>query len=203
VIWSAWNHALFFVVSLTISKDGRWLVTAGHDSTPTLWETATRRQVRTFNSHRDFINAMVFSEDGKWLATCSSLGLLEIDEANDTVRLLDASTRLWNVATGEQVQGFRHEGKVTCLALSSDGRLLTTGGSDQTSCVWNTTTGKRLRTFRHPALENGGVTGVALSPVGKRLFTADDRIHVWTWRRASESVSSSPITARSNPSKRR
>jgi len=165
--------------TMAVTKDGKWLVTAGHDGTPTLWETSTGRQVRTFHGHRDFINAMVFSDDGKWLATCSGLGNLEIDEANDTVRLLDASTRLWNVATGEQVQGFKHEGTVTCLSMSSDSKLLATGGSDHTACVWNTATGKRVRAFRHPAIENGRVTAVALSSDGNRLFTADDRIRVW------------------------
>lgn len=165
--------------TMTVSRDGKWLATAGHDGTPTLWETSTGRQVRTFHGHRDFINAMVFSDDGKWLATCSGQGLLEIDEAKDTVRLLDASTRLWNVATGEQVRGFQHEGKVTSLAMSSDGKLLATGGSDYSACVWNTSTGKRLNTFRHPPIKDGSDIGVALSPDGKRLFTADDRIRVW------------------------
>jgi WD40 repeat protein len=165
--------------TMSVSKDGKWLVTAGHDGTPTLWETSTGRQVRTFHGHRDFINAMVFSDDAKWLATCSGQGLLEIDEANDTVRLLDASTRLWNVATGQQVQGFKHEGKVTCLSFSSDGTLLATGGSDHSACVWYTATGKRLRAFRHPAIKDRSDICVALAPDGKRLFTADDRIRVW------------------------
>lgn len=165
--------------TMAVSKDGKWLATAGHDGTPTLWETSTGRQVRTFQGHRDFINAMLFSDDGKWLATCSGQGVLEIDEAKDTVRLLDASTRLWNVATGKQVQGFKHEGKVTCLSFSSDGTLLATGGSDHSACVWNTSTGKRLHIFRHPAIKDGSDIVVALSPDGKRLFTADDRIRVW------------------------
>jgi WD40 repeat protein len=162
-----------------VSNDGKWLVTAGHDGRPTLWETATGREVRTFVGHHDFINDMIFSDDGKWLATCSGQGNLLIDEANDTVRFLDASTRLWKVATGEQIQGFQHEGKVTSLSMSSDGKLLATGGNDRSACVWNVSTGKRLHTFRHPAIKDGGDISVALSPDGKRLFTADDRIRSW------------------------
>ena len=149
--------------TMSVSKDGKWLVTAGHDGTPTLWETATGREVRTFIGHRDFINAMVFSDDGKRLATCSGQGVLEFDEANGTIHLLDASTRLWDVATGQQLQTFKHSGKVMCLSMSSDGKLLATGGSDHRACVWNTATGALLHAFRHPAIEDGRVTAVAMS----------------------------------------
>jgi WD40 repeat protein len=96
-----------YVTAVAFSKDGKWLVTAGQGGQAVLWETATGREVRRFEGHKDEINAAVFSEDGKWLTTCSGEGLLELDQAKETVRFVDASACLWNVATGERVRVFK------------------------------------------------------------------------------------------------
>ncbi len=51
---------------------------------------------------------MVFSQDGSLLASAS----------------LDRTVRLWNPATGQEVQKLGHTDKINAVAFSQDGSLL-------------------------------------------------------------------------------
>ena len=69
--------------------------------------------------------------------------MLEIDWVKDTVRLLDVSTRLWNVATGREERTLTgHAGTVNCVAFSLNGRLVVSGGDDQALIVWDMASGR-------------------------------------------------------------
>ncbi|MDT5357053.1 MAG: hypothetical protein QOJ56_5585 [Mycobacterium sp.] len=71
-----------------------------------------------------------------------------------------------------------HQGKVHSLAISSDGELLVSGGSDGVVMFWNLQTGELLRTLAEAA---GAVFSVALSPDGQTIASggADEVIHLW------------------------
>jgi WD40 repeat protein len=60
-----------------------------------------------------------------------------------------------------------HEGPVTCLATSADGKVVASGSKDRTLRVWDATTGKELHNF--DAGEEP--LGVALLPDGKTLVS--------------------------------
>lgn len=168
--------------SLALSHDGKWLVTGGTDGQVKVWETATGREMRSFKGHLDEINDLCFSDDGQWLATCSGGALIEIDEAKQMVRLVDATVRLWNVATGCKVRTFGGSStKTTRVAFSHDGKRLATLGDDELARLWNTATGKVMHSLRHGSREQEHFFPKALifSNDDKRLFTADDRVRVW------------------------
>jgi WD40 repeat protein len=45
-------------------------------------------------------------------------------------------SKLWNVATGRIALTLQHQGPVTDVAFSNDGRLMVTCGADATARLW-------------------------------------------------------------------
>ncbi len=71
-----------------------------------------------------------------------------------------------------------HTNEVFAVAYSPDGRLLASGGSDQTVRVWEPTTGQERWTFRNHV---GHIHALAFSPDGRLLASgsADTTIRLW------------------------
>src|SRR5262249_37703848 len=61
-----------------------------------------------------------------------------------------------------------HEGEITGLVFTPDGRFLFSSSRDRTVRVWDLRQGAAVRTLTHPAL----VLGLALTPGGAVLLTA-------------------------------
>src|SRR5262249_5330780 len=63
----------------------------------------------------------------------------------------DRTVILWDVQSGKQLHTLRgHEGEITCLSWSPDGRWLATGSHDGSARLWDIKTGRevcRLLTF--------------------------------------------------------
>jgi WD40 repeat protein len=73
--WKAHPEAL---VAFALSPDGKFLVTAGQDNVVKLWETATGKEVRTWDFHlpkmanHSFIRGLAFTQDGKQIAAANA-----------------------------------------------------------------------------------------------------------------------------------
>jgi WD40 repeat protein len=74
---------------------------------------------------------------------------------------------------------------VNAVALSSDGKLLATGGDDKAVYVWDTVTGRQQRVLHGPA---GPVEAIAFSPGGDVLAAGSADHTIWMWDLASGHV---------------
>ncbi len=73
---------------------------------------------------------------------------------------------------------FSHQGRVTAVAFSPDGKAVLTGSDDQTARLWDTLTG---RPIGPPLTHQGVVWSVAFSPDGKAVLTGsyDQTARLW------------------------
>ncbi|MCF3184736.1 trypsin-like peptidase domain-containing protein [Streptomyces polychromogenes] len=107
------------------------------------------------------------------LAALLAVRSYRIDHTAEAVKSLEDSTGdpLLQVLRG-------HDGEVSSVAFSPDGRTLASASSDQSVLLWNVTTGKA-----RPALtgHTKGVESVAFSPDGLTLATSSDDKTVQLW----------------------
>ena len=99
--------------------------------------------------HQDSVSAVSFSPDGKTLASGSG----------------DKTVRIWDLATGKELQRWSHDSYVTAVSFSPDGKTLASGSGDKTVRVWDLATGKELQRLSHDSYVNA----VSFSPDGKTL----------------------------------
>jgi WD40 repeat protein len=88
--------------------------------------------------------------------------------------------RLWDVATGRQLQEFKgHDGWTSCAAFTPGGKRVLSGGiQDKLLRLWDVKTGRQLRTFAGHTAE---IVSVAVSPDGRLALSgsADKTLRLW------------------------
>jgi WD40 repeat protein/uncharacterized caspase-like protein len=86
---------------------------------------------------------------------------------------------LWDTATGQQVGAIKGHGTgVTEVVFSRDGKLLASGGTDNTIKIWDVATKRELRTLTgHTA----NIESMDFSPDGRLLASASDEGSTFLW----------------------
>jgi WD40 repeat protein len=152
--------------SLAWGKDAKWLAAGGYRRVR-LWDGDSGEMKRDLSGLDGRVTALAFTPDGQTLVGAdgevASPGMI----------------RTWRVEDGEALGAWKaHDDNVLSLDLSTDGKLLVTGGADRLVRLWELADRKELGKFEgHQA----AVTAVALSADGKRLATAsaDKEIKIW------------------------
>jgi WD40 repeat protein len=167
------------VYGLAFSPNGAMLATGGTDPTIKLWDVATGKKLREFDSHSDGGDArpVAFSPDGKLLATGCTNGNIFV----------------WNAASGDLIYQIKKasERNITSLIFTRDGReLISSGvhfertGKPSANLVseirtWDAATGAARPAFGTPP-DLGGETTLAISSDGRKLYSAHhDKIIFW------------------------
>ena len=150
---ASYDSMIGLVNRIAFSTDGRRIVYAGSRKpggtkrAAFIRDVATGQVVGSFDSEPDILS----------LAVSPRGGLAAIGD-------IDGMIRIFNIE-GQTIRFFRaHRSKesvhrVDALAFSPDGRLLASGGNDQSAKIWDVATGKLLHTFGghggHSSLVNG------------------------------------------------
>jgi WD40 repeat protein len=85
-----------------------------------LWDVETGKEVRTFRGHTNTVDGVAFSTDGR-RALCAGY---------------HHTLRLWDVATGKELDGIGHTDTVFCVVFTPDGRFALSGGADKLLRLW-------------------------------------------------------------------
>jgi WD40 repeat protein len=142
---------------LALSADGRFLAVTQGGPNVRLWDLRARAG-QWLVGHSGSVHALAFSPDSRSLATTGE----------------DSGVRVWSTETDLARFLHRgHRGPVWAVTFSSDGKRLASGGEDKTVRLWEMRPSEAT-TYRLPPS-----TARGLSPDGRRLVTADDRVRFW------------------------
>ena len=151
---------------IAFSPDGTQLAVAGFHQSIEIWDVNSGSVLRTIDIPAEavgFFN-INYSTDGKSLAAGGA--------QNGTVTFLD-------VDTGQVTASFEHgnASDIHDVAISPDGHLLASGGTDYAARIWDIATGEVLFKLH---LGNG-IYSLAFSPDGALLATAgcDRTVKLW------------------------
>lgn len=160
-----------YISALTISPDGKLLVSGSHGGTIKHWDSVAGLELSKLKGHEGSVRCAVFSSDSKKLASGGE----------------DSCVRLWSVVDGLELHTFKgHSDLVNCVAFSPDDTRLASGSRDGTVILWDVASGNKIL-----AIENnmGHVTCVAFSPDGKRLAIGNEDTTVNIWDQTTGRIS--------------
>jgi WD40 repeat protein len=123
------------------------------------------------------VNSVAYSPDGMIVASGSS----------------DATVRLWNVATGQQIgRPLKADTyAVNSVAFSPDGKIVASGGNDGTVRLWDVATHQQIS--RPLTGRSGDIGSVAFSPDGKMVASGSSRGNVRLWDTATHRPIGGPL----------
>ena len=149
------------VTSLAFSPDGRILATGGVES----------------KSNFDFNAMMSAAQNPK--RSKNKQPQDPQDLMKDMKVEAIGQVTLWDVASGRELGALKAHGKgVTQVAFSRDGRLLASGGSDNTIKIWDVATKAELKTLKG---HTTNIESLDFSPDSKMLASASDDGSTFLW----------------------
>jgi hypothetical protein len=160
----------WWVWAAAFSPDETRIVTASQDGSAIVWSVETGQPGPPFLAHSGPVYAAAFAPDGQSVATGGYDKRVLLWKPDDLqpydYHVLSSDRR----NPPQPFVGFDgHTGGVRCVEFSADGKLLLSGGTDNTVRVWDTATGKALKVLRGHA---GQVRACHFAPDGEMLLSA-------------------------------
>jgi WD40 repeat protein len=157
------------VVALAYAASGNRFLSASGDGVLELRRSGRTRPPYAEWPHRHGPETVGISPDGRRAAT----GTRPLGRET-----MQAEVLVWDLLAGKTVGRLTHEGMVTGLAFSKDGRFLASSGADGLAILADAASGKPLC----PPLRHGQwVHAIAFDPSGTRLLTSceDGTVRLW------------------------
>ncbi len=143
------------VTGLSLSNDGRRLVTVGDDHKARIWDVTNGKLVHTLNDQQDWVRCVKFSPDGTVFVTGGMDDQLYCYDANNYKRVMqfeDART------------------SVRAISFSpSDSARMAVVGFDSSVYIYDTTVGRKMRTWETTSNDQ---RSVSFSPDSRYIAAA-------------------------------
>lgn len=195
------------VSAVCLSVDGRWALSGAEDHVLRLWDVSSDRCVRTFKGHTEGVSSVCLSSDSSRALSGSLDGNICIwdvssgrclhsfkahGEGVSSVCLSpngrwafstswnEIEPRLWDLSNGRCVRTFKGytDGGVISSSMSSDGRLVLTGGIWGIPRLWELSSGRCIRVFEGDLAD---YTRFCLSADGRWAFSGGDDGTLRSW----------------------
>ncbi len=161
--------------ALAASGDGNWIATGSPGTDVELWNARTGDALGKLSGHDAEVSALAFSPNSQLLASGDDRGRVRIwrKEARPT-----DDTSAWTF----ERELIGHNGSITAMRFTPDGRRLVTSSGDHSCGQWDLATGQEQRqlVLKH----NDWVSSLDISADGARALTTCDDGYARLWRLA-------------------
>jgi len=160
------------VHDVTLSPDGKRIVSAGAGGTIKIWDAADGRELITLRGHETAVMSVAFSADGKRIASISTKNKIKV----------------WDAQSGTELKTLTVDDSLSSrlllswlpvpIAFSPDGKKIVSGSPSNAIKVWDADSGIGLMTLSgHEEF----LTGLAFTPDGKRIVSSsnDRTLRIW------------------------
>lgn len=159
---------LRYIASIALSPKGRYALLGGrpvgNQSSLSLWDLESGKQVKTFPDLTKELFCVAFSPDGKTLlATHGTYVYLFNSESGEFIKQFDTGAQ---ASLLSQPQGL-------VATFTPDGQYIVTGGTDAVVKMWDIESGTKVQHLAgHEKGLKGGITGISVSSDSQFLFTS-------------------------------
>ena len=152
------------VACVEFSPDGSIIATGSHDGTIKLWPADNlAEEPKTLSGHGSHVRDLAFSPDGSKLASAG---------------YIDATVRIWDCESGQQLSILSHVDRVVTCAFSPDGQRIASCGYDSKIRIWEVATSKLVDVLVGHA---GRVWEVEFTKLPNELVSigVDNTVKIW------------------------
>ena len=200
------------VNAMTITPDGRYIVSAAADGAVRVWHLDTGEPHLTLHGHPDVAWTATVTADSRYIISGGGRASIRVWDIRDGHELggLDGHTglvmslvmhpdgrtlasssddctiRIWDIESGETTHILSgHTAAINCIDFSADGRFLASKSMDETVRLWRTDNWESIAVLDEPVLRGRGYypNGLAFHPSAPLLATLGARdAQIRVWR---------------------
>ncbi|ETV94253.1 hypothetical protein H310_11928 [Aphanomyces invadans] len=169
------------VMAVSVSPDGKWLVSASKDGTARVWNLATLRCVAVCSGHTESVGSIAMAQ--KIHNYTSGTAFFVTGSSDKTMKLwsmgslLSSSTSVTTTLSATAATK-AHDKDVNALAIAPNDRFIASGSQDKLIKIWNAATLSVVGVCRG---HKRGIWALEFSPVDQCLASAssDKTVKLW------------------------
>jgi len=150
------------VLSISFSRNQRYLAAASIFDTADVWDLRSGTRLYTLKGHNYSVTSIAFTPDSRIVISSGT------------------NIKLWEAASGALINTLdRHTDYINTIAISPDGKKIVSASNDRTIKIWDIASGSLLRSLEQ---HGSGVNSAAFSGDGKFLVSAsiDATVKLWS-----------------------